>query len=209
MGDDFSPSFRQRKPFTLVGFTTAEAWSDYKEEGAAVTDYLSVFDYFHIRKKEASKEYTLKLIGAIPTVLHPRLILHSHYDLASEFELGGVHRVNTMSFHSLFEIEKFRSSFGCNITESFRYAFLSPLFDSISKKGYLSRFDTDDPALRNAVLNLPVIGLGGVTPHLFMKLFTAKFAGAALLGYLWSPKTTFESRVYSISKAKEIILQSN
>lgn len=147
---------------------------------------MKVIDFFHIRKKKSSIDYTRALLESLPSDLHNRLVLHSHYDLNVEFPLGGMHTVFSRSCHSIEEL---------NECGKFAYSFLSPIFDSISKTGYLSRFNLSDSELLKANVKTPVIALGGITPRHFQKLFESKFAGAALLGYLWSPKESRETKI--------------
>ncbi len=65
------------------------------------------------------------------------------------------------------------------------YAFLSPIFDSISKAGYNSHFEeqvlrkyADQGLLDN------VVALGGIDGENVVKVRDLGFAGAAFLGYL-------------------------
>ena len=45
----------------------------------------------HLRKPESSANDLAKLIEAIPTAYHNRLVLHDHFDLATHFALHGLH----------------------------------------------------------------------------------------------------------------------
>ena len=66
------------------------------------------------------------------------------------------------------------------------YLFLSPIFDSISKRGYLSKFSHNE--LLNAsirgIIDDKVVALGGVTPDKLSYLKSLHFGGAAMLGTL-------------------------
>lgn len=188
--------------FIVVGFTTPSPSFTIEEEAEAVAMFLEVIDFFHIRKKESSLAYTRRLIECIPARFHKRLILHSHYSLAEEFELGGVHNIDSVSCHSLEEVEQSFTEFTDRKSDSLsiKYAFLSPVFDSISKSGYRSKFHLKDSELIDTVSRYPVVALGGVTPEHFTILFDSKFAGAALLGYLWSPKLSLEEKIDALKK---------
>ena len=65
----------------------------------------------------------------------------------------------------------------------YSYVTLSPIFDSISKMGYVSKFRLDE--LPAALAGKRVVALGGVTPEAFPALREAGFIGAAMLGWLW------------------------
>lgn len=166
---------------TLPGFFAGEAVEIARLIGNG--DYWRV----HIRKPGASAEQIRALLQQIPAELYPRLSLHDHHELALQFGLGGVHlnRRNpqapagwnglvSRSLHSPEEI----ASMECD------YAFLSPIYPSVSKPGYKPDFDLQQ--LRG-VVDERVFALGGVTPDKFDELRDIGFGGAAMLGYVWKP----------------------
>ena len=71
------------------------------------------------------------------------------------------------------------------------YVFLSPIFDSISKKGYKHSFSNKDleEAGINGIINERVVALGGVTPEYIPQLRAWNFGGAAFLGDVWNRRT--------------------
>lgn len=141
----------------------------------------------HIRKPEATDEQVAELIRAIPQELYPRLTMHYHFAVAQQFSLGGVHLNSrcpeapegwrgsiSRSFHSLDEIT--------TCVREYDYAFLSPIYPSISKPGYKGNFDFEE--LRG-VVNDKIFALGGVTPRKFDEIRRLGFGGAAMLGDIW------------------------
>ncbi len=160
-------------------------------------------DLVHIRKPDWSREEVRTLIKDIPEYFHPRLKIHDHFSLTDEFQIGGVHlnRRNpyylgrkceiSRSCHTIEEVEE-------SINDGLSYVTLSPIFDSISKSAYLSGHNLEKISLppKNG---LPVIALGGVTPDKFRILAEAGFAGAALLGAIWTGD--FRQNVLLLSKA--------
>lgn len=153
------------------------------------------FHFVHVRKPGYTEQQTRQYLSAIPIEYHSRLKLHSHFALLREFALGGVHinhRTPTLPYdidatglsisRSCHSLDELQAASKCD------YAFLSPIFDSISKQGYGSAFALADlqlffarnPQCRNAV------ALGGVTPEHLRKLKACGFAGAAFLGYLFN-----------------------
>ena len=104
-------------------------------------------DIFHLRKKEFQENEMRAFIENIPEKYRGRIVLHSHYYLVNEYRLKGIHvsAVSTekahtgtfsVSFHSPEEIQKSELPFD--------YGFMSPVFDSISKEVYKSRFNPDE-----------------------------------------------------------------
>lgn len=156
-------------------------------EAKAITELLRQGGYWrvHIRKPSATASQVEALIADIPADLYHRLSLHDYFDIAQRMHLGGVHlnRRNpeapaswsglvSRSLHSIDEIG----------ASTYDYAFLSPIFPSISKPGYSADFDFD--ALRRAVDNR-IFALGGVTPARLPQIEALGFGGAAMLGSVW------------------------
>lgn len=175
--------------FLLIGIT-AEKFID-NESGMIEKLLDNGLDYIHIRKPGASREDLKNLIEKIHPQYHNRLKLHDYFDLVVEYGLGGV-QLNSRnadspsvelkisrSCHSLDEIDDFAKAY-----PDYEYVTLSPIFNSISKKGYASTFNLDD--LTDKIRDRNVIALGGITPSTLPLLRKAGFAGAAMLGCIWS-----------------------
>ncbi|PCH74372.1 MAG: thiamine phosphate synthase [Flavobacteriaceae bacterium] len=168
----------------------------------------------HLRKPMASEEACRRLINTIDTRYHQKIMLHQHYGLCSEFGLKGIHLkevfrrslgkkgmtyVNnyqekgflvTSSFHSYQELES------CAL--SFDYFLLSPVFDSISKKGYKGvELDVTDS-------NKYIVGLGGISIKTIAKTVLLGYKGVAVLGAVWE-----NSDPVSGFKELKICYQSN
>ena len=150
-------------------------------------------DLVHLRKPEGSAKELAKLIEAIPTAYHNRLVLHDHFDLAAHFTLHGLHlnRRNSVlppnhegtvsqSCHTLDEVKVCKTK--CN------YVFLSPVFNSISKLGYTSAFTPKalSEAKKQGLIDQKVVALGGITAANIDKTKYYGFGGVALLGDIWS-----------------------
>jgi len=66
------------------------------------------------------------------------------------------------------------------------YAFLSPIFDSISKEGYMAAgFDKQDVSLTLQKAQMPVYALGGVSIDKIAAVRRMGFQGIGLLGAVW------------------------
>lgn len=161
-------------------------------------------EVFHVRKKSFSDIEMRKFIEQIPEKYFGRIVLHSHYQLADEYKLKGVNvSFNSnikeskgslsISFHSMDEIEKF--------DKKFDYGFLSPVFNSISKEGYKSKFDF--PELKTYLVNRKIsqsngggegllIALGGIDETKIEKVKELGFSGLALLGAIWQSENPLE-----------------
>ncbi|MFY9153100.1 MAG: thiamine phosphate synthase [Prolixibacteraceae bacterium] len=145
-------------------------------------------EVFHLRKKEFQENEMRAFIENIPEKYRGRIVLHSHYHLAAEYGLKGIHvpavyegkaTVGTLSvsFHSPEEIQKSELQFD--------YGFLSPVFDSISKEGYKSRFNPDELKLFLKDRKEKIIALGGMDEDKIEIVKKLGFSGIALLGAVW------------------------
>lgn len=156
-------------------------------EAAAIASLLRDDRYWrvHIRKPGATPAQVEALVKSIPAEFYPRLTLHDHFDVARRLSLGGVHLNSrnpqpphgwngliSRSLHTIAEIAD----------GGYDYAFLSPVYPSISKPGYKGNFDFGE--LRSAV-NDRIFALGGVTPERFDEIRSLGFGGVAMLGDVW------------------------
>ena len=177
----------------LIGFT---AEGTLPEENLLVERALDCgVDIIHLRKPTWSQDLMAGLISSISPKYYDRLTLHDHFALVQQFGLGGVHlnsrcgivsvgfegRVSR-SFHTLEELEG---------RAEYDYVTLSPIFDSISKVGYSSRFDVEvlTEACHDGVIDGGVVALGGICPDNVGALQRFGFGGAAVLGCLWGDPT--------------------
>lgn len=151
----------------------------------------------HIRKPHARAIEVAKLIDAIPSTYHDRIVLHRFPELLKDLTLAGYH------FHSqekLFETNGTRSrslhrlSELQNIEEPLDYCFFGPVYESISKKGYIPKVSL--PELGGVLFNRKkkksnsplVYALGGVRRRKVPELFNLGFDGVTLLGSIWGKK---------------------
>lgn len=162
------------------------------EAGQIVQLLQSSVDLVHIRKPDSKAEDVEQLIRSIPPAYHGRLVLHDHHGLAAKYQLHGVHlnRRNpqppegwkgsvSKSCHSLQEVREWR--------ERCDYLSLSPIFDSISKRGYHAAFTREqiEEARREGIIDQKVLALGGVTFDKIDEVLNMGFGGGMILGDAW------------------------
>jgi thiamine-phosphate pyrophosphorylase len=178
----------------------------------------------HVRKPGWSRAELADYLQAIDPQYRPRLVLHSHYDLAHEYGLGGIHLTETArrasglprllrglgglsvsaSLHTLADVQQHR--------RRYNYVTLSPIFNSISKEDYPSAFDLAQ--VQTALHKLAkrpgyrpqVLALGGIEAANVARVREAGFAGAAVLGSIWQspdPVATFRELAAQASAASQ------
>lgn len=169
---------------TVIVITRPEFFPGEAQAVAALLQ-SGVIDRVHLRKPGAKEDRMRDLIESIPQELHPRLSLHDCHALAEEYGCG-IHlnsRCRTVP-------EGFAGivSRSCHTPEETGlypeddYHFLSPVYPSISKPGYLPPFR---PESLCGIADRRTVALGGVTPEKFGELAGIGFGGAAMLGCVW------------------------
>lgn len=168
--------------FTVVAITVPD-FVDGEADMIVRALRSGAVDRVHLRKPSCEPQQMARLIAEIPNELYQRLSLGDCQYLAVGTAIGGVHLNSrctkapdgftgliSRSCHSIAETA------GCD------YVFLSPVFESISKRGYRPAWTLDELDGR---VDRHVYALGGVTPERFEVVAKAGFGGAAMLGYIW------------------------
>lgn len=175
--------------FRLIAFTAPHFIAGEEDKIVSLLD--RGFWRVHLRKPASKEEELAELIRKIPLQYRKSLSLHDHFSLAERFQTGGVNLNSrnpsppegfdgmiSRSCHSFGEVARYK--------EVSDYLFLSPVFDSISKKGYCSSFRMDDirRAGRDGIIDSKVFALGGIDDERLGIVESLGFGGAALLGSL-------------------------
>ena len=150
-------------------------------------------DVLHLRKPGCEPVYSERLLTLLPECHHDQIVVHEHFYLKDEFNLRGIHLNNrnpeppanykghiSKSFHDIDTMKKEK--------RNFNYVFLSPIFDSISKSGYKSAFETNvlEDASARGIKNKKVMALGGVSAENMRTIRELGFGGVVVLGDLWN-----------------------
>ena len=196
-----------------MNITVITPENDIRKEYEYINDmFKNGLQRLHLRKPGNSTDENRRYIKSIDPQYHPRIIITGNFDLFHEFELGGIHLngsarrdeelrkkldyispgLVSTSYHTWQKIVENDFPFG--------HVFISPVFDSISKKEYKANIDLHGALqtkqkLANLNKHCPqIIGLGGVGINEIKPLHENGFDGAALLGTLWmsgNPVATF------------------
>ncbi|PQJ20696.1 thiamine phosphate synthase [Tenacibaculum sp. SG-28] len=152
--------------------------------------------YFHLRKPGKNITYYRNYLNKIDSQYHAKIVLHEYHELQKDFGLRGIHIKEykrkllqdslqdycdayraegcsiSSSFHELLDVE--------SATFNFDYYFLSPVFNSITKKGYSGRnFDVRHSAKK-------IIGVGGIKEANLAETKQLGYAGIGILGAVWN-----------------------
>lgn len=159
-------------------------------------------ELLHIRKPNSSKEELRSFLSVLNSNYYPNLVLHQHHDLAEEFQIDRLHftekdrltkpnrfqkpvRFLSTSVHS---IEDFNG-----LPNAFDYAFLSPIYPSISKENYVPMKNAFEEIKNRTNQHTKLMALGGISVENIEEVLTHGFDDFALLGTLWNTKNPIEN----------------
>jgi thiamine-phosphate diphosphorylase len=153
----------------------------------------------HLRKPGVTHEAISVYLDKITPEYHMRIVIHSFYELIKDFNLRGLHITGANIGDKKTIISQYKNRDDLSISASCHevnelknydpgidYVFLSPLFDSISKKNYKARFDYAE--LREVLkrVKIDVIALGGLNLENMREVKELGFKGMAFLGAVWN-----------------------
>jgi len=152
----------------------------------------------HLRKPGIAKADLCLILNAIRPYYRYRIALHQHHEIAAEFGINRLHFTEsgrkTTSYDKLSQLKqlynnKLSTSIHqlddyVNLPSCFDYTFFGPVFNSISKQGYISTLPENFkfPLLFNQP---DPIALGGIDATNIQKALDMQFSGVAALGIIW------------------------
>lgn len=181
----------------LIIISPPESLRDEPMQVARMLEDLPVI--VHLRKPGQGTDRIAHYLDQIPAGLHPCIMVHSHSELLTHFNLKGIHFTEKDRLGRLPHIRRLRqrrpdaclSSAFHRISDIpdgdslFDYIFLSPIFDSISKTGYRAAFDHDGLKQFLSQTDQSIIALGGVNEKRLPLAASMGFSGVAVLGAVW------------------------
>jgi thiamine-phosphate pyrophosphorylase len=160
-------------------------------------------EFYHLRKPLKNIQEYSAYLNKIETKYHNRIVVHEFHELINKYNLKGIHfqeqkrrehidnpgqyfkslnmfgKTISSSFHELVELE--------NCEFEFDYHLLSPVFSSISKKGYEGKgFNVKNSGKL-------IIGMGGVDLSTISDIFKLGFKGIGVLGGVWNRQNPLQS----------------
>lgn len=149
----------------------------------------------HIRKPEYSETEMISFLTAIGSDYRNQLVLHNHHHLANSFGINRLHNpkdiketANTISSTSTHSIAEFNT-----LENNYSYAFLSPVYPSISKEGYQSEINLCESIKERTNFETKLVALGGVSAENMAETLKKGFDDVALLGTIWNSTNPLEN----------------
>lgn len=149
----------------------------------------------HIRKPDYSEAEMVSFLTSIGSDFRDQLVLHSHHHLANSFGINRLHNpknlkeiVNSIFSTSTHSIDEFNT-----LENNYSYAFLSPVYPSISKEGYQSEIDLCESVKERTNFETTLIALGGILAENISETLKIGFDDVALLGSIWNNTNPLEN----------------
>ncbi|MCW3160933.1 thiamine phosphate synthase [Chryseobacterium oryctis] len=150
-------------------------------------------DLLHIRKPFFTQNEMADFIQKIDKTYHQQLVLHNNYEVTKKFDISRFHFretdrqnndfenfVGNIISTSVHDIETFNE-----LNENWEYSFISPIFPSISKKGYGENSTILNDINKRDNIEVKLIALGGINENNIQKVIDCNVDGVALLGAIW------------------------
>jgi thiamine-phosphate pyrophosphorylase len=172
-------------------------------------------ELFHIRKPDFKESNMKQFVLAIGLEFSESLVMHSHHQLAVELGVNRIHfteskrkemslsilkKFKDNGFHlstSTHSIEEFNA-----LDEIFEYAFLSPVYTSISKENYVSKINLLEAIKKRTNHSTQLVALGGIESQNIEISLKAGFDNVAILGAIWHS----ENRIKKFKICQKIAL---
>ncbi|MDR0229279.1 MAG: thiamine phosphate synthase [Flavobacteriaceae bacterium] len=171
----------------------------------------------HVRKPKMNTEHLITWINKIDTNYHSQIVIHINnivinnnlrdykelLTVINNFNNQFIH-LSTDNYLYLLQynskLPKLSTSVHCitelnNLSTNYNRVFISPIFPSISKKGYSSNKNWKEEMTLRTNHTITTVALGGITPERIPTIKQMGFDDYALLGAIWeatSPLKTFE-----------------
>ncbi|WP_300566969.1 thiamine phosphate synthase [Flavobacterium sp.] len=161
--------------------------------------FIEGLKLLHVRKPNFSETEMKAFLSEIRMEFRNRLVLHQHHHLSDEFNIERLHfseknRAGSYLFPKKTISTSTHSITDFNMLDSvFEYAFLSPVFSSISKKGYSSKLDFSIEIEKRTNHKTKLIALGGIQAENINQAISFGFDDVALLGAIWESTNPLEN----------------
>jgi len=148
----------------------------------------------HIRKPIFSEFEMAQYVHQIKLEFRSKLILHSHHQLADDFGIDRIHfsekerktiRVNNVESKIISTATHSVKDFN-SLSSDYEYAFLSPVYASISKENYFPKTNLLEDIKQRTNFDSKMVALGGIHSGNIEVTLQNGFDNIALLGTIWN-----------------------
>lgn len=170
-------------------------------EGSIINRLFELgLDCFHLRKPDMNQNELTNFWYAIEPAFRSKVAWHQQHNIATELGANRLHFPENQRRYTaeqtLLELKHQGNILSTsthkpddlqNVT-AFEYAFLGPVFNSISKPGYTGTI-TEDFCLPKQKHTTKMIALGGIASDKILQIRKMNFDGVAVLGTIWNKQS--------------------
>ena len=158
-------------------------------------------DILHLRKPGTEPIFSERLLQLLPDTYRKHIVTHDHFYLKNEYGLKGIHLSERNP--DLPKNYKGHVSVSCHNAEEVLqhkkandYVLLSPIFDSISKQGYTTKFTLKEltEMSKQKVIDKKVMALGGMGIDTIEQAQDLNFGGCVIMGDIWTRFNVFQTQ---------------
>lgn len=172
-------------------------------------------ELLHVRKPEFSAIEIQEFVEAIGLEYAHKMVLHSQLQIAEKLGIKRIHftekhrKIITKQQLETYKAKGYYLSSSTHCIEEFNalaaefdYAFLSPVFESISKPNYASKTNLLTAINNRTNFQTKMIALGGIQASNIETALKAGFDDVALLGTIWNS----ENPIQNFKLCQQIVL---
>ncbi|MGM9712884.1 MAG: thiamine phosphate synthase [Prevotella sp.] len=188
-----------------------------EEDKIITTLFEEGLDMLHIYKPGSEPLYFERLLTLIPEEYHKNIVIHEHYYMKHEFDLGGIHLDNPHDdipsgyrgkvSRSCTDIQTLR-----DVKRGSEYVFLHDIFDSLHEPGVKSKFTAAEihEASRRGLIDKHVYALGGMCADNIRWAQDEGFGGVVICGDLWNrfnihQQTDYKDLISHFQRLRKIV----
>jgi len=167
-------------------------------------------ELFHVRKPLFSAAEMKQFVSKIRFEFRSKLVLHQQHNYSKTFGINRLHfteksRMEITKFSSKYSLENYKANdfilsasvhtmedFNA-LSDAFDYAFLAPVFKSISKENYEPKMDFSSELKKRTNFKTKLIALGGIQSENINQALSFGFEDVALLGTIWNNNNPIEN----------------
>lgn len=168
----------------------------YKEVNVIIGMFEKGLTHFHLRKPDLNIDEFRALIVEIPEQYHSKIIIHSHFELISEFKVMGYYlsSADRENYSHLSGLNCVKSTFVDNFDEideldgKFDYFVMGSIFKSISKPDLNMKFNHEylKSRLNQQKYQSKILAIGGIKESTTEIALNYGFDGVVILGAVWA-----------------------
>jgi thiamine-phosphate pyrophosphorylase len=162
-------------------------------------------DILHLRKFEMLSVYSERLLTLIPNKYYKRIVIHDHFYLKDDFNLMGIHlnqynSVKPQDYSGHVSSTCFSKEQVKNEKKNYDYVFLTPVYDSISRKEIHALYTSEQlrAAATEKIIDHKVMAMGGICLDNVMEVRDFGFGGIVVYGDLWNKFDIRRGKDYNI-----------